>query len=426
MPTPKVKVAIIGAGPAGLLLARMLYLKQIDVTVFEAEASPHDRTQGGTLDLHPKTGLAALKAAGLDEEVRRVARFESSSLTITDKYNQSYFQLPSVLADSPEIDRVELRGLLLRSIPAELVRWDHRFRGMVVDEESGKAEVHFENGVVEEGVDLVVGADGAWSRVREGLVSLSTQQQLPVKPEYSGLAGYNMSIPNARERAPGCCDLIQGGNLFAFSDGKSIMGQEMGDGSIHVSVWGQRSEDWVREKRRQTSPPSREEMVEEYAGWSDELLDLIRLSEGNIRINAFYMLPVGFKWSHVPGVTLIGDAAHLMTPVAGEGVNIALDDAMRLAEAITVSSSNPASALDDRIASYETEMFQRAVKAQKLTQKMMQCMYFTEGAPRTGIENWVIARAAHDCHPVAEPIVRPFLKAGVYSFYFVFKRFVRS
>ncbi|RAK98124.1 FAD-dependent oxidoreductase [Aspergillus ibericus CBS 121593] len=424
MPPPK--IAIIGAGPAGLLLARLLYRKQINVSVFEAEASPHARTQGGTLDLHPKTGLAALKAADLYEEFLHFARFESSSLTITDKHTQPYFQLPSVLAGNPEIDRVELRGLLLGSIPGEVVRWEHRFRGFVVDGESGKVEVRFENGVVEGGFDLVVGADGAWSRVRGGLSSASsTQQEAVVEPEYSGLAGYNMSIPNARERAPGCCELVRGGNLFAFSDGRSIMGQKMGDGSIYVSVWGRYSEEWAREKRGLVLGLSREEIVEEYVGWSEELLDLIRLSEGSIRINAFYMLPVGFKWTHRPGITLIGDAAHLMTPVAGEGVNIALEDAMRLAEAITSSSSTPTRALDDYIASYEREMFKRAFRAQKLTQKMMQCMYFTEGAPRTGIENWVIARAAHDCHPVAEPVVRPFLKAGVYSLYFVFKRFVR-
>lgn len=47
------KIAIIGAGPAGCALARLLQQSdhQIDVTIFESEASPNFRSQGGTLDL---------------------------------------------------------------------------------------------------------------------------------------------------------------------------------------------------------------------------------------------------------------------------------------------------------------------------------------------------------------------------------------
>ncbi|OJJ45325.1 hypothetical protein ASPZODRAFT_69672 [Penicilliopsis zonata CBS 506.65] len=427
------KVAIIGAGPAGCLLARLLHIKQIEVTVFEAEASPNARSQGGTLDLHPKTGIAALRTAGLYEEFCRLARVDSAGLTITDKQNQPYFQLPAALATNPEIDRVQLRSLLLRSLPGGCVRWNHRLidikeagAGAGTGAGNGSTELVFAHGATEGDFHLVVGADGAWSCVRAVLAP-------SVKPQYSGIAGYDLSIPNAnaREGPRHSWELVKGGNLFAFSDGQSIMGQQMGDGSIQVSVWGRHAEDWATQMR-ENPPQSPEEVCGEYTGWAPELLDLIRQSRGEMRISALYMLPVDFKWPHRRGMTLMGDAAHLMTPFAGEGVNLALEDAMRLAEAIVAGhqqhqqqqQQQQADALDEQIARYETAMFQRALKAQTLTRKMMQCMYFTERAPRTSIARWVVARAAYDCHPVLEPVIHPFLVAGVYSFYFVFKLFV--
>ncbi|KKK24442.1 hypothetical protein ARAM_006070 [Aspergillus rambellii] len=413
------RVAIIGAGPAGCLLARMCYVNNIAFTVFEAEPSLDHRNQGGTLDLHPKTGIAAIKAAGLYEEFLKVARFEGSALTICDKSARPYFQLPRLLAANPEVDRLELRLLLLRSIPAESICWNHRLRQ--IDHQDGS--LCFEGGgAVQRGFDLVVGADGAWSRVRASLT--------PTEPTYSGIAGYDLTIPNAREAAPDSDRLVGRGSLFAFSGGQSIIGQQMGDGSIHVSVWSRRANAaWAREKRnqqqqQQQQQPSRDEICAEHPGWTSELLDLVRHTEGAIRTSAFYMLPLGFRWPHRRGVTLVGDAAHLMTPFAGEGVNIALDDAKRLADVIVANARGGVRRQLDGVALYEKEMFRRADRAQSLTYNMMQCMYFSPGAPRATIERWVILRASYDCNAAVEPLLRPFLAAGVYGFYMIFKRFV--
>lgn len=72
--SPAHSVTIIGAGPAGLLLANLLQKHQIPVQVYEADPSPSSRNQGGTLDLHEETGLAALKEAGLFDVVMAKAR----------------------------------------------------------------------------------------------------------------------------------------------------------------------------------------------------------------------------------------------------------------------------------------------------------------------------------------------------------------
>lgn len=71
-------VAIVGAGPAGCTLARLIQVSKapIDVTIFEGEAALDARDQGGTLDLHTKTGLAALRKARLYDEFLKFARFD--------------------------------------------------------------------------------------------------------------------------------------------------------------------------------------------------------------------------------------------------------------------------------------------------------------------------------------------------------------
>lgn len=111
------KVAIIGAGPAGCLLARTLYQAGVDVTIFEAESSLDVRSEGGTLDLHPKTGIAALTATGLYDEIAKLCRPAGACLKITDKKLQTYFYYPATMHGTPEIDRTSLRALLLDSIP---------------------------------------------------------------------------------------------------------------------------------------------------------------------------------------------------------------------------------------------------------------------------------------------------------------------
>ena len=61
------KIAIVGGGPGGLTLARLLQMKDADVTVYERTINQNARDQGATLDLHEESGLMALREAGLME-----------------------------------------------------------------------------------------------------------------------------------------------------------------------------------------------------------------------------------------------------------------------------------------------------------------------------------------------------------------------
>lgn len=161
MPTPP--IAILGAGPSGLILGRLLEKQSIDYTIFERDIDESVVNQGGSLDIHKGSGQLALEEAGLIEVFRKHARLDCVT-TLADKQGNvaMSFQQES---DRPEIDRKALRQLLLGSIPKHRVQWNSKVAS-VAKEEDDKMTVHLTNGSVHSGFKLVVGADGAWSKAR--------------------------------------------------------------------------------------------------------------------------------------------------------------------------------------------------------------------------------------------------------------------
>ena len=388
------KIAIIGAGPAGCTLARLLQQskKDIKVTIFESESSIDFRSQGGTLDLHEKTGQAALKAGGLFDEFLKYARYDGEAMKICDKKLICYINMSGSKQGSrgsgrPEIDRPKLREILYNSLAEGTVVWSHRL--VRVDED---LNLHFADGKMESGFDLIVGADGAWSRVRPSL----TDEQ----PFYSGIAGHAFRIPDAEIAQPELYKLVNRGSLFSTSDAKSIMAQYMGDGSLNVGTWSARPKDWQKTCGYDVhdAAVTKAECRKDYADWDARLLAFTQVSEDHVVPRDLYMLPVGIRWDHVMGITVIGDASHLMTPFAGEGVNLAMQDALQLSQAIisaAESTSDDTNAvLDQKVAEFEQDMFKRATKTQKLTYDMMQ-MFISPKGPRGQMENY-ICRAVED------------------------------
>lgn len=410
-----VRIAIIGAGPAGLTLARLLLNNpNLNVIIFESDKSRDNRSQGGTLDLHPDTGLEALKQAGLWEEFTKHARYDGEAITICDKTLQRYVRLPGAEEGSsrgrPEIDRAALRTILLDSIPSEMIRWGCHLRA--IDENHN---LIFDHGV-ESGFDLVVGADGAWSKVRK---LLSDQ-----KPVYSGVGGYMFNIPNAKERAPKCYEHTNRGSLFSLSDHRAIFSQQIGDGSLYTSCWSQRPDDWVQTGSCDIlSPESIKKTIrEEFDDWHSELLDLVEMGEDAVA-RSLYMLPIGWSWEHRPGVTLIGDAAHLMTPFAGEGVNLSMQDALMLSRAIfrATGSSAPTCKLKAEIRAFEKNLFVRAERTAAHTKDMLNWMMFTDGTPRSTIDKFLLRMMTFHDKTIFEHLRYPVLAALIKGYFFLYE-----
>jgi 2-polyprenyl-6-methoxyphenol hydroxylase-like FAD-dependent oxidoreductase len=345
------RIAIIGAGPGGLTLARILHLSGIHATVFEREEGPLARPQGGTLDLHEDSGQLAVQRAGLDSEFQRIARYDDQGSRLLDKTGRVLFEEPDASAGNrPEVDRTALRDMLLASLPAGCVQWGRALSDMRL-QEGGRWNLSFTGGSEAGPFDLVVGADGAWSRVRP-LLS-------PYKPQYSGLTFIEFGIDDVDRSHPAIAQLVGRGKLDVQGDGKAIIVQRNGNAHIRGYAIFRVPADWAAKRFDFSSPAAvRSALLAEFAGYADAVTDLFLVSNDQFVPRLIHALPVGHCWAPRRGLTLLGDAAHVMSPFGGEGVNAAMRDAAELA-ALLAGQEGWATA----VTTYEMEMFERVIEA---------------------------------------------------------------
>ncbi|KIW00665.1 uncharacterized protein PV09_07852 [Verruconis gallopava] len=344
------KIAIIGAGPAGLTLARILHKNNILCTVYESDQSATSRTQGGSLDLHSHSGQAALKEAGIYDEFERLARYEGEDFVLKDRFGNIHVEVKDTQRGRPEIDRVQLRQILLDSLPKDVVKWDHHVDSVEI------GAIHFRNQPSASGFELIVGADGAWSKVRPLLSTVS--------PFYSGISGIELRHQDFDVRHPELAAMVGKGSHFVFGEDKrkALLSQRQGDGSLRTYAFMHKPENYIKTVSLDLSDGEsvKKLLLEEYKDFAPELTRIIRdcdVGKGDeIVSRALYMLPVGLTWPTTSGVTVIGDAAHLMTPFTGQGVNMAMLDALELGVAICKQPD----ALMEAVRQYERSMFPRA------------------------------------------------------------------
>jgi 2-polyprenyl-6-methoxyphenol hydroxylase-like FAD-dependent oxidoreductase len=357
-------IAIIGGGPGGLTLARVLHVHGIDAVVFERDASRQARTQGGMLDLHTDTGQAALHAAGLESEFLAAARREGQDHRMLDHTGRLLFQQDTpddAPMARPEIDRADLRDLLIDSLPARTISWGRAF-SHAEPRSAGGYVVHFADGSHGQPVeaDLLIGADGANSRVRRLLTD--------AEPEYTGSIALYSTIHDADRTQPELAEMVGRGNFWAFGPGLRLSAQRHGDGTIGVSLSMQGPEDLFDERTDAAR------LVE---GWDPRFGRLVRACDEPFVVRRISVLPIGLTWPRKQGITLLGDAAHLMPPV-GEGANAAMLDAAELALAIAAHPDD----LDAAVAVYEPVMQARAAEAAEFSARALQMISGPDAAEK--------------------------------------------
>jgi 2-polyprenyl-6-methoxyphenol hydroxylase-like FAD-dependent oxidoreductase len=202
--------------------------------------------------------------------------------------------------------------------------------------------------------DLVVGADGAWSKVRP-LVSTES-------PRYTGVMCVELTIDDVDRRHPAIAALVPSGKVSVLGGEKGMIAQRSSNAHVRVYVLFRVSEDWIEAGALDLSSPARARasLKAHLAAWAPPLLALIDACNDAIVPRPIVSLPIGHRWEHRPGVTLLGDAAHVMPPFAGEGVNMAMLDAAELALCLTEDDD-----WDRAIEGYEERMFARAAAAAK-------------------------------------------------------------
>lgn len=384
------RIAIVGAGLAGLVCARILQIKGIQVTVYESDVTNEARQQGGSLDIHTKTGQMALKDAGLFDDFLSRVHPQGEAVRVLDKTGKVHIDEsgPDGGNGRPEIDRKVLRKMLVDSLEPGTIHWGCK----VV--EAGTTprghELEFADGTTVQ-ADLVVGADGAWSKVR----SLLTD----ARPEYVGITLVEFRLADAVAKHPQALAVTGPGSLFALSDNKYIGGH--GGDQIALGAGFRVAEDWVNESGINWSDPAtaRNALLGQFPDWAPMLTNLIRDCDDTIWPRPIYALPTGTRWKRVPGVTLVGDAAHLMSPFAGEGANLALIDGADLARAILNEPD-----LNIALASYEERMFPRGKKMAAASQKSLKKM-FIDGPPRKIV---AFFRTMNALSGVARPVMKLF------------------
>lgn len=353
------QVAVVGGGPGGLTVAKLLQQQGVSVKVYERDYNKNARLQGSPLDLHEESGLAAIRKAGLLDafkanfspgaDKKRIVNNQAEVIYSDhankpeENFGDAYFR--------PEIDRGPLRTILLESLAPDTVVWDSHFTGM--EKQNKGWQLYFKNGISVY-ADIVIAADGANSKIRPYLT--------PIKAFYSGITMVEVTIDHSRKNVPNVHALLNGGKIMAFGNSKCLlMGLKSNDElTFYASL--KVPENWATDNGLKYSDSLQLEQwfKAEYSDWSPFWYELFKNKAISVIPRPIYCMPLDQTWETQSNLTLLGDAAHVMPPFAGEGVNMAMLDALELSEYLTSDTYNT---LQEAIAAYETQMRKRAAIA---------------------------------------------------------------
>lgn len=374
MASSQPRIAIIGSGPSGLTLGALLHKRNVPFTIFELQERPTEEQlarPAGSLDLHEHTGLAALEECGLLEQFHALPGECTEAQILSDKHGNVLYADKGEGRNRPEISRHQLVKLLLPCLPESAFKWRHKLlsaKRLIAD--SGQAEIELDFGPNgKHTFDLVVGADGAWSKIRAMLTD--------VKPQYAGTQNITLNLGQVGTSYPHLAKLIGTGTFTSLGNRHGVFSQRSVDDSARIYIF-MSSEDehfatttGVKDK---TPAQAKAQILGDsmpFTDWAPTIRELVAAAcddestydpNAKLDIKPLYNLPIGHTWVHQSGATVIGDASHLMCPWAGEGVNLAMRDALALSRVIVKAHEQKITQdeLDSLIKDFEVEMVAEA------------------------------------------------------------------
>ncbi|KAJ7210020.1 hypothetical protein GGX14DRAFT_626284 [Mycena pura] len=355
-------IAIVGAGLGGLVCARILQLHNVPVVIYEREPTSTSRQQGGSLDMHAESGTKALEMAQLLDKFKKVARYEDQNMKIVGMDGTIHFvdeELAEGLTkgqvgDRPEVDRTLLRQMFLDSLKPGTVKWNHGVSTVI--QENSKATIHFLNSLEPAVHDFVVGADGAWSRVRSTLSS--------TVPEYAGITYVDIFLADVKKNYPDLAAFVKGGMAMVLGDNKGILVQKNGSDVVRVYATFRKPLAWLDEVglnslvERGKHAEARELLLTHFEGWCPEATGYLKVPCLSMDVRPLYKFKNRHTWDTNPYVTLLGDSAHVTVP-NGEGANLAMLEGAQLAILIAENISANEESWIKAIKAFEVEMQRR-------------------------------------------------------------------
>jgi len=243
--------------------------------------------------------------------------------------------------------------MFLESLQPETVVWDSHFISMEKQNEGWL--LHFKNGSSAY-ADLVVGADGANSKIRPYITN--------IKAFYSGVTMLEGNVYDAANATPHIHSLIKDGKIMAFGNGQCILMGQKGNGDLGYYLSIKKDENWAAKNGLDYADNKGflAWFKTEYSEWGSIWEELIEKSVTPFIPRPIYCMPLDQNWEALPNLAIIGDAAHVMPPFAGEGANMAMLDALELSECL---ASEKFSTFQEAISFYEKNMREIAAIAAK-------------------------------------------------------------
>jgi 2-polyprenyl-6-methoxyphenol hydroxylase-like FAD-dependent oxidoreductase len=318
-------VIIIGGGIAGPALA--LFLKKIGISSTVYEAYPHLDDIGGGLQIAPN-GMNILKELGMADRLIEQGAIASKicfhnhrgkMLACIPNGNPEKYGQPTIM-----IPRATFHRILLEEVERQGIQVNYQKRLKQITETDGKPIAQFEDGTTAEG-DFLVGADGVRSRTREVILPNAP------KPFYTGLLGVggfvSASVIPMNLSDPTTVHMTFGpGGFFGYGRCSKTENQEF----LWWSNLPREKEMTKTELATLSTEAMRRELLNVHNAWHEPIEAILTNTPTILKI-AIHDLATLPTWHH-KHIVLIGDAAHAMSPHAGQGVSVALEDAMYLAK----------------------------------------------------------------------------------------------
>ena len=307
------KAIVIGAGIGGLSAAIALRRAGVEALVFERTRELKELGAGLSLTANATKALNglgltdALRGIGIPIGVAEIRAWRGEVLSRIPTWQLD----EKVGARSAAVHRADLQGALLRELGDEAVRLGAACRGF--EQEGEGVRAFFDDGT-EERADLLVGADGLRSTIRRGLLGDGN-------PRYAGYTAWRAVVAPEDELVPA------GEAWEVWGRGVRFICTQIGRGRVYWAV----SKNAPEGEHDVSTGAAQDALLELCAGWLEPVEELIAATEkaAILRTDIYDRDPVRKRWGK-GRVTLLGDAAHPMTPDLGQGACQAIEDAVAL------------------------------------------------------------------------------------------------